>query len=95
MSISVIIFSDDDDREGHGNVGILRTSNEADPPLRGGLHKKISPSTYNPLRLMMTELDIETSVYYAYLNRLIARKDFINLNYISETALKRKFKLFC
>jgi len=45
--------------------------------------------------MMMTEMDIETSVYYAHLNRLIARKDFIKLNYISETALKRKFKLLC
>jgi hypothetical protein len=29
--------------------------------------------------MMMTEMDIETSVYYAHLTRLIAREDFIKL----------------
>jgi hypothetical protein len=28
--------------------------------------------------MMMTEMDIETSVYYVHLTRLIAREDFIN-----------------
>jgi len=28
---------------------------------------------------MMTEMDIETSVYYVHLTRLIAREDFIKL----------------
>jgi hypothetical protein len=29
--------------------------------------------------MMMTEMDIETSVYYVHLTRLIAREDFIKL----------------
>jgi hypothetical protein len=28
--------------------------------------------------MMMTEMDIETLVYYVHLTRLIAREDFIN-----------------
>jgi hypothetical protein len=29
------------------------------------------------MTMMMTEMDIETSVYYVHLTRLIAREDFI------------------
>jgi hypothetical protein len=29
--------------------------------------------------MMMTEMDIETSVYYVHLTQLIAREDFIKL----------------
>jgi hypothetical protein len=31
---------------------------------------------------MMTEMDIETSVYYVHLTRLIAREDFIKYTYM-------------
>jgi hypothetical protein len=31
--------------------------------------------------MMMTEMDIETSVYYVHLTRLIARKDFIKYRF--------------
>jgi hypothetical protein len=49
-------YPDDDDRDGHRNVGILLRCLTL---------------------MMMTEMDIETSVYYVHLTRLIAREDFI------------------
>jgi hypothetical protein len=54
MSISVIIIRercDDDDREGHRNVGILRTPNAADSPRR--LHQGYYP-------VLFTETTITT-----------------------------------
>jgi hypothetical protein len=48
------------------------------------------------MTLMMTEMDIETSVYYVHLTRLIAREDFIKFTcrestktYICNFYLKR------
>jgi hypothetical protein len=43
--------------------------------------------------MMMTEMDIETSVYYVHLTRLIAREDF-NLNKPSRLALQGLFAKF-
>jgi hypothetical protein len=41
--------------------------------------------------MMMTEMDIETSVYYVHLMRLIAREDFIKSSmYVSQALNQTK-----
>jgi hypothetical protein len=39
--------------------------------------KVLSGYQHLTLMMMMTEMDIETSVYYVHLTRLIAQEDFI------------------
>jgi hypothetical protein len=40
--------------------------------------------------MMMTEMDIETSVYNVHLTRLIAREDFIKVNFMFYCPFRRR-----
>jgi hypothetical protein len=51
--------------------------------------------------MMMTEMDIETSVYYVHLTRLIAREDFIKFTrrestktYINKNCVPNNYTLY-